>query len=441
MSNEKEIEGARSQGASLGQEYHLEKITKTGAESSGYRAIAVQSEHASLCDPQAVFQLLEPGGTAAWVGQQGSVPSKRLLMQQGFQEVRAYAPLRSRSGNIIVIPLDENRSTLAGLGLMSPLRRHNRWALKVCRLASSAGAQGLFCRDRLMIARKPGQIDREEYFTEWVGMTLGDEVSNVSVYTGWTKLIIQLLDRQGRIIGFSRIADTPFGRLSIERERAALKSLEHNPEMEGYIPKVIQTGQWRGHTVQTQTAPDVGRRYYAGGLTAFHLAFLKRMSRIERREAPIDRWPHWETLRRFSKEGPFPTAGTAQAVIEALNRSADSLANRDIPFHRIHGDFSPMHALLGSKGLAVIDWEGSEPDGLPLFDAVHFLLAPFHYTTGDQNALVQRMVNSRFLPYISPEVAEYAKSQRLDPEINRLANLYAYMVITNPLLRFARWNQ
>lgn len=441
MSHEKEIEGARAQGASLGQKYRFEKITKTGAKNSGYRAIAVKGDPAGLFDPQAAFRLLEPGGTAAWVGQKGSVPSKRQLSQQGFHEVRAYAPLRSPSGNTIIIPLDENRATLAGLGLMSPLRRHNRWALNVCRLGSFAGAQGLLCRERLMIARKPGQIDREEYFTERVGMTLGDRVNNVSVYTGWTKLIIQLLDRQSRIIGFSRVADTPFGRLSIDRECAALQSLEDIAEMEGFIPKVIHAGEWRGHTVLTQTTPDVGRRYYAGKLTPVHLAFLKRMSHLERKEAPIDRWPHWETLRRFAKEGPFPSAGTAQAFIEAVNRSADWLANRDIPLHRVHGDFSPMHALLGSQGLAVIDWEGSEPDGLPLFDAVHFSLAPLHYTRGNRNALVQRMVDSRFLPYISPEVEKYATSQRFDPEINRLANLYAYMVITNPLSRFARWNR
>ncbi len=99
-----------------------------------------------------------------------------------------------------------------------------------------------------------------------------------------------------------------------------------------------------------------------------------------------------------------------------------------------------MHALLGHSGLVVVDWEGSESDGLPLFDAAHFSLAQHQYKGGVQKSLRQLMVSSRFGLNISPEVRDFAASLRLDPEVIRLANLYAYMIFTNPLMRFERWN-
>ncbi len=64
------------------------------------------------------------------------------------------------------------------------------------------------------------------------------------------------------------------------------------------------------------------------------------------------------------------TAADAAAVTRALAQMDDPSG---LPAVRIHGDFAAWNIKLQNGAAALLDWEDSQPRGLPLLDAFHFV--------------------------------------------------------------------
>lgn len=65
-------------------------------------------------------------------------------------------------------------------------------------------------------------------------------------------------------------------------------------------------------------------------------------------------------------------ASNADSIVltRALNEIDDPT---NLPAVRIHGDFAPWNLKLHSGAATLVDWEDSQPSGLPLHDAYHFV--------------------------------------------------------------------
>ncbi len=64
------------------------------------------------------------------------------------------------------------------------------------------------------------------------------------------------------------------------------------------------------------------------------------------------------------------SAADARTIQRALEELDDT---SELPAVRMHGDFAPWNIRLQSGAAALVDWEDSEPRGLPLHDAYHFV--------------------------------------------------------------------
>lgn len=64
------------------------------------------------------------------------------------------------------------------------------------------------------------------------------------------------------------------------------------------------------------------------------------------------------------------TAPDAAIVARAIEEMDD---HSELPAARIHGDFAPWNIKLHNGAAALMDWEDSQPRGLPLHDAYHFV--------------------------------------------------------------------
>ena len=421
---ENELQWAAEQGKSLGQDYRFERIGKVESKTPGYSAIAISTNFPGAIDPGVAFRLLEPGGAALWVGSFRYMPSVTNLVQSGYHQIRRYAILPPGTGKIIV-PLGDGKLTQAGLNLYRPLRWYNQGAVKIGKLVADLPCRNLLGYKQVLLARKPGRLAANAYLLDWLGQKMGFWLGDVvSIYTGWTKLVLQLYDSDGRVVGLAKLADIAIGRYGIEQESVALQRLNKVAEFQEIIPRVLTGGEWGGHTIQVQTAVDLNDKKHSTKLTLPHREFLLSLSRLDQSEGSLDKWPHWAKIWRWAHEVRCSSQKEAEALRVAVERCGDNLGKGKIEFHRVHGDFTPWQTLLGPKGLTVLDWEESEELGLPLMDAIHFVMMRDAVLYHRAPAIDQILNGSPFALDTSDEFTSLANLLHIPSDIARLVILF-----------------
>jgi Phosphotransferase enzyme family len=378
-----DLEWAKNQGKTLGEAYHFHEAGDLAAWEGKCIGVVIGDQGTPGIPPKKVFRLLKPGGSAAWLGRVLKVPSVARLQRFGFTPVRPYASLPPW-GQKILLPLAGKRLVAAGLRFYAPFKRHMRLAVKLSRLAASLSCQNLFALKQVIVARKPGPITNDSYLFDWLSQRLSVPVSDAAVYNGWTKLALQLFDASGQTIGVGKVSDTLPGKRGIERENNTLRQLQQVRRLRHHIPQVLATGEWGGHFIQVQTYVFPDHNQYATNLTPAHVEFLRILSGLDQGEGNLCEWPHWPEFWRWTQKGELDSPAETQALREAGQRIFTRLGAKSLKFHRVHGDFTPWNAFLSPEGLKVVDWDESEPWGLPFQDAAHFYLARETYLYGKQ---------------------------------------------------------
>ena len=407
-----EVDWAGEQAQDLGYECKFESFNFLNHKAI-YTAIGVHSAFLRACDPEVAFSLLKPGGAVAWFPGYRGLPSTVDLGRKSFESAKSYAFLPPNSGNILV-PIGDSRMTMAGLNLYVPGKWLNRLALRIAKTVSAAGFPKTLGIKRVVVARKSGSLADGQYLVNWLSRKIGQPVEDVSIYNGWTKTVLQLLDRQGHVIGFAKIANTELGRQGILRETDALRHLETAPTLKNLVPRILSSGDWQRCTFQVQTAPALGPRKFTAKLTRAHLDFLTRLSQTDQREMLLEQWPCWPVIWNWAHDGQFSSPKESEIVRTTVGECADILRNAKIPFHRIHGDFSPWNALMGADGLGVVDWEESEENGLPLFDAINFAVKVAVLLRHTRLSLGQLLLGSSSILAIEDELSFLVSSISLN---------------------------
>jgi hypothetical protein len=412
-----DIKWALEHGESLGQIYQFEKLDNLTSTGPKYSAIAVNTDVLKACNPAMVSDLLQPGGCAVWIGTSWNIHRMFGSLKKEFQSVRTYASLPPGAAKILV-PLSTSRSALAGLRLFIPVRWRNRFLLQVALATSISGFQKLLGVKQVVVTKKAGQCPESMYLLSWLGELLGCRVWEAAVYSGWRNLTLQLLDSHSKVLCVAKIADNPFGSLATRREINALTRLGTISRIRNYIPKLIATGQWHDHSVEIQEAIGADCRIRSNHtMSTEHIAFLKALAGIDQCEMTIQEWPRWNEIRRWAHEGRLPSEKVRPSILAMINLCSEQFHKTKLPFHRVHGDFTPWHALILKDGLKVIDWEDSEV-GLPFNDMVHFLMQ------GRENVPIESLLHEP-LSYLrlSAEQLNFIKTVRYHNHILRIAVL------------------
>ena len=179
-------------------------------------------------------------------------------------------------------------------------------------------------------------------------------------------------DEAAQPIGVARVAETAEAAAALRNELAALRAVAADRNLRDSIPAVLADGQWAGCEVHVQACARPCVCGYTVKLTPAHLRFLAALSRVDRRHMPLTEWPAWEELSQRVEGARFASSANTQAVQEAFRAARGTLSGVKMPFHRVHGDFAPWNVHTAGGGICVLDWERSEPQGLPFTDLVHF---------------------------------------------------------------------
>ena len=355
-------------------------LDNLGSLKLGFEAVAISAETANGVRPEALLELVRPGGAVAWIGSLRHVPSTAYLSRTGYCHVRRYAALPPASGKI-TLPISRPHAALSGLALYHPGQLGNRMAILGARCVSALGFQHLLGWRQVVVAREPGLPVKDAYLSPWIIQRTGLPVSEVAIHVhgttpeearGPSKITLQLLNRDGSVLGFAKVADTPLAQSALDRETETLQRLAAIEGLRDAVPKVLATGDWHGHAIQVQTAPDRGRMVSPKRLTALHLDFLARLTQVSRHEVPLRMWPGRPQLLQWVNDSS-PGADIEQRILRrALSRCTEVLAEAVLPVHRAHGDFARSNILVGKNRLFVVDWEESHPEGLPFLDLMHF---------------------------------------------------------------------
>jgi hypothetical protein len=320
--------------------------------------------------PGEVAQLLCTGGAAVWIAGRHAAPRGDRVTAAGFDSARSYALLPPATGKIM-LPLTDRRLTGAGLMFYTPGQRRNRFALRLAGVAVCLGCQP-FRGGRVVVSRRQAGAALEgSYLLDRLSGLLGKPAADATIHSGWRKRTLLLLDEGGQALGVAKAADSPAARGALTRETEVLNQLSRVAELRDCVPAVTATGQWSEQDVQVQSTAPL-RPGYSTALTEAHMAFLKALTRLDRRELRLTEWPHWENLRRDLRQQAPALGDDAQAMSAAVDASAAALGDARVSFHRVHGDFAPWNVKTAPGQFVVVDWEDSEAQGLPFYDLVHF---------------------------------------------------------------------
>lgn len=308
-----------------------------------------------------------------WVGKQKYMPTLLYLGAQGYYSIRTYAILPPKNEKLLV-PLTDSRLARIGLTFYTPGKWHNRLATKVAKVLSAAGFQNVLGFKKVIVARKLGELPQNAYFLPLLARQMRCQVVDATVHSGWRNLSIQLLDKQASPLGIAKIADMKLGSLAIESETRALARLAQVAEMQSYVPRLLTSGEWHGQSFQVQDVVSHNATTNITKLTPAHIKFLAVLTGIDRCKMTLEQWPRWPEIWRWAHEAQFSSREQGEAVRETANLCAQRLLRKELLFHRVHGDFAPWNVFLGSRGLRVVDWQNSEPYGLPFYDAAYFNL-------------------------------------------------------------------
>jgi hypothetical protein len=182
-----------------------------------------------------------------------------------------------------------------------------------------------------------------------------------------------------------RVARSPIARRRAERNFDALDS-SHASSLPDLLTAAIPRALARGacgsyeYFVEACLSGDAGPSRHARRLSGWaveavdYIALLHQQTacRVVVDDGLLDRFvgAPAATIARTCA-----SPAVARTLDRLMRRCEDSLRGRAIPMVRTHGDFTESNCLFDTAGrlVGVVDWELSEPDGLPLLDLLQLM--------------------------------------------------------------------
>jgi hypothetical protein len=339
-----------------------------------------QVDLAALVSPRsrslsAAYDALRPGGEVYvewYLPVLDATRAQRRLEAAGFVNVRCYLcwPWPQRSPKFW-LPLDAPEAIASFLAARP---RDGRRRSALLRAAWRAAVRLRLMIPLCTIAQKPGdeaEANGGELRSDisWVLLTGGRRSINKVVGLGYTDS-----QRQPQIA--VKFARNPSEDEPLEREAATLRLLGETTVELGGVPEVLFVERRSGRVALGETAVagqpllhslDHGSFPTIASQVTSWLGDLAR-GEVQPRAAWFERLvesPVHEFERKFASVLDADETARGRQILATLT---------DLPIVCEHRDCSPWNVLHADDGsLAVVDWESSEPAGLPGLDLVYFL--------------------------------------------------------------------
>ncbi len=174
------------------------------------------------------------------------------------------------------------------------------------------------------------------------------------------KAVVHLIDPVSHACEL--IVKVPFTEAAKWAIRHEAQTLLHLRQEEfAAAPRLVELDDNNGIAAQTVMAGSHSGLNYSREVAMLLLAL----------ERPGDRTTlsHIASSLESRSRGPDMNQADSALLARALGEIDDSSG---MPAVRIHGDFAPWNIKLQNGTAALVDWEDSQPRGLPLHDACHF---------------------------------------------------------------------
>ncbi|HEV7657218.1 MAG TPA: hypothetical protein VGP36_21160 [Mycobacteriales bacterium] len=280
---------------------------------------------------------------------------------------RSYLILPSLAHPRLLVPRRTTRAAggaVRGYGEQSSTAR--RLAVRLAAAALRTGAGDRLVPDRLEIGAGDtieDHLSRELGRPVLMSLHLGPARAN-------RKPVLQLLDGDGRTVGYAKVATTVLTGRLVAAETATLRMLAKAGLRQVTPPKALSGGSWRGLEILVQSPLPVRRpRRPSDERLAAATAEVAAVGGIS--TEPVD-GPYVRGLRK--RVADLPPGEARDGLIAALDSLAG--ATTDLRIGSWHGDWTPWNTAVVADTVLAWDWErfgGGVPVG---FDALHYDLQP-----------------------------------------------------------------
>lgn len=252
-------------------------------------------------------------------------------------------------------------------------------ALKLCIGASYAcGLSGHVMKTVRLAA--PSDINAEdagdtvlfEHLKELLGIQNPDFAVSLGTPGPDRKPVIQIQNSDGLAVGYAKVGWNKATKTGVKNEAVTIKNISEVSFKSFEIPRLIHAGDWSGRYVTILSSPE-GKVVQAPGTLCSEYTHV------------VNELANFNCVRLRLKESPFWFAVTNRVknissryfrnILEhkTIPVIEDMLADKPLPFHLSHGDFTPWNAYFKNGRLFLYDWEHSSPDSPVGWDLFHFL--------------------------------------------------------------------
>lgn len=281
-----------------------------------------------------------------------------------------------------------------------------------------------------LIEEKELQLNLKiEKLRSWLPRILKYKKLVFAFFTGtpglYRKTTIQVMDNEGDILAYVKIADTKHNREKLRNERNILKFLNSLRISSAIIPEILGVKEDKEQLIIVQSAPKDNLGSISMKLTEKHILFLcETFNKSARREEFGKSTCFRSTakkMQKLSKNLEFAWKERFKKGVAIIERN---LASSVIPLGLCHYDFKPwnMRTAKNGKKLVIFDWELAKENWVPFWDIFHFIVQPLILSK-------RRNAHKIFNILTSPDTHHkrlfnnYAHSIKLNSE------LYKYMLL------------
>jgi len=306
-----------------------------------------------------------PAGVVISLNPSGSIESD--LAREGYTNARSFLTLPSFGSPRWLFPLGNGRCTLAGLEIYKPYATAARMFKGLLKAVAVARCQGV-ARHRVLLASR-GPLPLEDLVREVTGECQPVFALSVGTEARYRKVTIQVMRREGEILGYIKLPLTPAAVERVHHEADTLSRLWSFPALRAHIPRVLYSGPWGDGAIlfQSPGPPQPGPVNF----NSHYEAFLRLLWGVQPAEKPGPLLRE-EVAARWHMAEPGVSSGWRALGEAALAKAKRELEDVTIPCGVSHGDFAPWNARVGDHGVYVFDWESASWDAPVLWDVFHF---------------------------------------------------------------------
>jgi hypothetical protein len=292
----------------------------------------------------------------------------RSLAAGGYRFVHRFALLPSRERTRWLVPRNEDCQIVNGLEMYPSFSIR---ATVYKSFASRMAAMGWpgWTGNSLWVASKQ-RFPIEKLVEDITGETRPQFSLSLGTAVSSRKLTVQVMRRNGEILGYIKLPLTEKANARIRAEAATLERLNADPRLRARIPAVLHASKWgAGHLLfQSPIMGDPG----PSRLTVFHQQALNAMHSVHSEVRP-GTWLVRETSEKINAAEKKLGPQWGLLAEEALRAAAQVLSETTVRCGLAHGDFTPWNTRLREAMLCLVDWEMASWEAPILWDTFHFL--------------------------------------------------------------------